>query len=786
MTVPHSTSDAVQFLQGWCEGGPWVLTAISPDGGGIDTITFKSSELPKMRDWIEDRQGVQNLYFTVNPTRGPMNIKPKKSDIRGMRAIHVDVDPRAGEDPAAEKERAIQLLRDYKPTPTIIIDSGNGAQAFWVLDGEHATPDEASRADAERRNLFVETVLQADACHNIDRIMRLPGTVNVPGAKKRKKGCVPALASVVDLDWSRTYSLDDFPRAEIKEEASTGARAPVVLSANLPRVESLDDLGPKVSDKLKAMIVQGTDPDDPGKYSSRSEAAWAVMCMMVRAECTDDQIAAVILDPDYKISGHVLDQPRPQQYAARQIQRAREEATDPDLRRMNDRHAFVTYGDKGRILFEQPGRPPLFLEKQTFLDMYANQMKELGKDKDGDTIKMAMGKWWFQKAERRQYERVEFLPAMEAPGGTYNLWRGPAVVPKAGDCGLYLELVREVIAAGDAVVSEYLFNWMALKLQQLNVKLQTSIALRGGQGLGKSVFAENYGSLFGDGFVGVTDMKQLTGNFNAHLQRALLVFGDEMSASSNPQIVGRLKSMVTQRRIRIEPKGVDSFEAENYFALILASNNPHIVTTDADDRRYLVLDVSDARKNDLKFFRDLDDQWRAGGREAFAAFLMARDLTGFEHRRKPRTSADDDVVEMSLSGPERDVHDLLSSGETPTVWRDGVPHHTLHDGKTGEVFLNSGDVAQSLTARRRGGWTADPVAIGRLLKKLSGIEGDVPRISVHGKQVKGVWLPPLPEARRRWCAMHGRDFDWGEGEGACWDVVGMPERGPAGQDETPF
>ena len=101
-----------------------------------------------------------------------------------------------------------------------------------------------------------------------------------------------------------------------------------------------------------------------------------------------------------------------------------------------------------------------------------------------------------------------------------------------------------MIAAGNEVVSEYLLNWMALKLQQVNVKLQTSIALRGGQGLGKSVFAENYGSLFGDGFVGVTDMKQLTGNFNAHLQRALLVFGDEMSASSNPKIVGRLKSMV--------------------------------------------------------------------------------------------------------------------------------------------------------------------------------------------------------------------------------------------------
>lgn len=324
MTVLHSTSDAVQFLQGWCEGGPWVLTAISPDGGGIDTITFKSSELPKMRDWIEDRQGVQNLYFTVNPTRGPMNIKPKKSDIRGMRAIHVDVDPRAGEDPAAERERAFKLLREYKPKPTIIIDSGNGAQGFWLLDNEHATPDEASREEAELRNLHVETVLQADACHNIDRIMRLPGTVNLPDANKRKKGRVARVASVVEVDWSRTYSLDEFQRAErAAKDSAAAAAARVVLSSDLPSVE-LSAL--PLDDRWRAIIVQGEDLENPGRWSSRSHALWAVTCQMVRAGCTDDQIAAVILDPDYKISGHVYDQKtKPRKYAARQIERARAE-----------------------------------------------------------------------------------------------------------------------------------------------------------------------------------------------------------------------------------------------------------------------------------------------------------------------------------------------------------------------------------------------------------------------------------------------------------------------------
>lgn len=786
MTVPYSTSDAVQFLQGWAPEGPWVLTSIVPDGGKTDTATFGPASVPQMQDWIEGRQGVQNIYFTVNRTSRAMNIKPKKTDIRAARAVHVDVDPRVGEDPAEEKARALKVLREYKPAPTVIIDSGNGAQGFWLLDGEKDTPDDAAREDVERRNLQIETLLQADACHNIDRIMRLPGTVNVPGAKKRAKGCVPVLASVVEVDWTRLYRLDAFtaaPRGVAPAGAPvTGGRATVTATPAMGL--DLNTLPPGVSDRIRAMIVQGTDPDDPGRYGSRSEAYWAVICAMVRADCTDEQMLGVSLDRDYKISGHVLDQPKPEDYARKQIAKARVEAADPELAELNALHAFITYGNKGRVLFEQAGRPPLFLEKQTFLDMYANRVKVVGKDKDGKDIKMPLGKWWFQTAERRQFKGVEFLPGEDAPDGTFNLWRGPAVVPKAGDCGLYLELVRDVIAAGDNVVAEYLLNWMALKLQKPGEKVETSIALRGGQGLGKSVFAENFGSLFGPYFVAVSELKQLTGNFNAHLQHALLVFGDEMAASNNPHLVGRMKTMVTQKHIRIEPKGVDSFDASNHFALILASNNPHIVTTDADDRRYLVLDVAVVKKNDLTFFRALDAQWRAGGREAFAAFLMARDLTGFEHRRKPRTSGDTDLVEISFAGAERVVHDMLRSGETPTVWRDGVPHSILYDGKTGEVFLNAGDVAQWAQKRGRAG---DDRAIGRLLKKVSGAEDDdAPRESVHGKQVRGSWLPPLPEARRLWCAMHGRDFDWGEGEGACWDVVGMPDAPPQGQDEPPF
>jgi hypothetical protein len=67
-----------------------------------------------------------------------------------------------------------------------------------------------------------------DKCHNIDRIMRLPGTINVPNAKKRKMGRVPTLAYLVEdeTDWSRTYSLDDFD--------DPGPAAPAMMLSSTP------------------------------------------------------------------------------------------------------------------------------------------------------------------------------------------------------------------------------------------------------------------------------------------------------------------------------------------------------------------------------------------------------------------------------------------------------------------------------------------------------------------------------------------------------------------------
>lgn len=74
-------NDALVFLKRFRPGGPWVLTAIIPDGR-TTTSTFREDQMDLLRRWIAGRTGRENIYFQVNAT-GDRNITKKttKADI---------------------------------------------------------------------------------------------------------------------------------------------------------------------------------------------------------------------------------------------------------------------------------------------------------------------------------------------------------------------------------------------------------------------------------------------------------------------------------------------------------------------------------------------------------------------------------------------------------------------------------------------------------------------------------------------------------------------------------
>src|SRR3954468_19736822 len=94
-------------------------------------------------------------------------------------------------------------------------------------------------------------------------------------------------------------------------------------------------------------------PNDLTRFPTRSEALFYVCCELVRAGAEDDVIASIILDRDLGISSSVLDKQLSDEYAARQIQRAKEQVESPELRELNDEYAVIhNYGGKCRVISE--------------------------------------------------------------------------------------------------------------------------------------------------------------------------------------------------------------------------------------------------------------------------------------------------------------------------------------------------------------------------------------------------------------------------------------------------
>lgn len=306
-----STDEAVEFLERTFSDLPRHLVAIDQNGR-VTARTFSAGETDNMRAWIDAWQGMSNLYFHVNGLHsGVANKKATKEDISTALFVHVDID-----DPTAEE----RLLR-FSPPPTVVVFSGGGYHGYWKL-AELST--DLTRVEAV--NMAAAKALGGDNCHNIDRIMRLPGTVNIPNAKKQAGGRKPALARIVKADWSVTYSLDDFTTDKGAEPT-----APKGAVAQDPHVVpiGLEELSLAVLPLTRALIETGDDPERPRsgpnpRHPSRSHSVFACAHALARAGCTEVQIAGILLNPTYSISASVLDKRNSKAYALRQARRALE------------------------------------------------------------------------------------------------------------------------------------------------------------------------------------------------------------------------------------------------------------------------------------------------------------------------------------------------------------------------------------------------------------------------------------------------------------------------------
>jgi hypothetical protein len=341
-----SPEQSLAFLKSIDPDRNWALSAIYPSGKMAPRFKqFAKGQDQGLTDWVASMNAAGfNMYYALNPTVDTTE-KASKDEVISADFLHVDIDARAGEVVAEELQRIQKLVFAFQPRANFIVMSGGGYQAIWRLDHSHPVDGENGSQTKliESYNIALQLKLGGDNTQNIDRILRLPGTVNWPSARKIAKGRVPALAVVKFSCPAVTYALDQFP--DPPQTVAAGGATPFVGLA-----DEVKDLSVLVPYGLEAWVIANIERGDDipalnalhdangwpraGKpYPSRSEASHAAICAMARRGVPPSIAGGLLVNPRFGIGAGVREQKNVLKAAQRAVSSAYQDAAQPDIER---------------------------------------------------------------------------------------------------------------------------------------------------------------------------------------------------------------------------------------------------------------------------------------------------------------------------------------------------------------------------------------------------------------------------------------------------------------------
>ena len=414
---------------------------------------------------------------------------------------------------------------------------------------------------------------------------------------------------------------------------------------------------------------------------------------------------------------------------------------------LNQKHAVISnYGSKVVVMswerweINPSVMVPVFQSFADFKNRYSHRYAAW-EDEDGSSERYPVGGYWLKHPNRLTYDGVVFNPEADEVliGNRLNLWRGFAVEPRRGSWKLMRNHIYRVLGAGDRKAGRYIIRWIAWMLQNLGKPAEAVLVLQGEEGAGKGILARALLRMLGAYGLPVSDQKHLTGGFSGHLQHCVFLFLDEAFWAGNVAGEGRLKSLVTEETIMIEPKYVQPFQVRNLLHIMMSSNNDWVVPAGHGARRYAVFKVSDERVDDGEYFKALGVELDNGGIEAMMWDLLRLNLNGWHPKQLYKTQALLDQKVHSLRGLDAWIDTMLQAGELPGVWPK-YPNRAFSDDL----------LAAALTFDR---YTNETV-VARKLKKLFKL------VSVNRTGARGWAFPPLAECRAAWERRNGGKWEW--------------------------
>lgn len=266
--------------------------------------------------------------------------------------------------------------------------------------------------------------------------------------------------------------------------------------------------------------------------------------------------------------------------------------------------------------------------------------------------------------------------------------------PNGGDWQTAVEPIlhhmKYVWCSGDERLFSFLLGWFKHVIFKPWQKTGVAVVLHGSEGCGKSSVITHIGNaIFGEYFYQVTDNEDLTGRFANSMADKLLIFLDEALWGGNKKDAGKVKALLTEKSVRVEFKGVDTYYVDNYSNFIIASNDLWLVPAGANARRWFCLECSSRYNRNTAYFGRLMHALTHNNGFGVAAFVTHLyfnvSLDQFTPHDMPVTELLRIQKEMGLSVMETWWFQILNRGfvvpesqfEQNVLTDPAYPHHEL-------------------------------------------------------------------------------------------------------------
>jgi hypothetical protein len=357
---------------------------------------------------------------------------------------------------------------------------------------------------------------------------------------------------------------------------------------------------------------------------------------------------------------------------------------DDIIKNMGKFYTPINVNGAFRIKHDSPTGEVEFLSRQDLLGLFeARRIWITATTKTGTTEReVSIAQAFLKSNKNPPYMGLTFNPDpnWEKNATILNLWQGWPIKPKKGNVQIFLDYVYDVISNRDYTSYNWVMAWCAQIFKEPHIVKGTAVVHRGAEGVGKSFFAQTLGALMGKHYVTITDLDQVFGQFNAHIEYALLTHFEEAFWAGDRRAEGRFKDHISGTTRIINQKNLPIRNVRVYPRSIFDTNSRWVVPASMEARRFGIFDVSEAKQRDVDYFAKLD-VWRLnGGLEALMYhFLNDVDITKVDLRNPPRTLALMENQIATLRGVKRFWFDVLRSAKLPYFEEKNDNFHVLVD-----------------------------------------------------------------------------------------------------------